>query len=65
MPITHEQIERFRQTMKTDHGVDLSFDDAKIRYYELLNLYWILAHKAPEPGRPYTPPPPAPWMGEL
>lgn len=60
MPITDEQIERFRELMQTHHGVELSFDDAKIRYFELLDLYWILAHRAPEPGKPYEPPPP-PW----
>ncbi len=62
MPIMEETIERFRARMKADYGEDLSFADAKGRYLELLNLFWILAHKAPKVGKPLHEPPPPPWL---
>lgn len=62
MPITDETIERFRQMMKEKHGVELSFAEAKGRYLELLNLFWILAHKPPKEGEPPYEPPPPPWL---
>ena len=62
MAITDADIERFREQMKSRYHVDLSFDDAKTRYHELLNLFWLLAHKPPEPGElPYEPSSP-PWL---
>jgi hypothetical protein len=60
--ITDEAVENFRRMMKDDHGVDLDFVEAKVRYLQLLNLFWILAHRAPKEGDPPYEPPPPPWL---
>ncbi len=60
--ITDEKIEHFRQLMKKECGVDLDFVEAKVRYLQLLNLFWICAHRVPTDGEgPFEPPPP-PWL---
>ncbi len=62
MTVTDADIERFRRQMNARCGVDVSFADAKIRYFQLLNLFWILAHKPPEKGEPPYEPPAPPWL---
>lgn len=48
--------------MKERHDIDLDFLSAKTRYLQLLYLYWILAHRPPNPNeQPYDPPRP-PWL---
>ena len=64
MAIKNEQakVEEFQKIIVEDCGEDISYEDSKARYYELLNLYWILGHRPPASGEsPYTPPPP-PWL---
>lgn len=61
MPITDETIEHFREEMKEKHGEDLSFAEAKGRYLELLNLFWLFAHKPPKEGKSRDIPSP-PWI---
>lgn len=60
--ITEESIEDFRRMMREEYRCDLDFDQAKVRYLQLLNLFWILAHRAPKPGEPPYEPPPPPWL---
>ncbi len=62
MQITDETIDRFRARMEADYDEVLSFAEAKGRYLELLNLFWLLSHKAPKPGEPPYEPPPPPWL---
>lgn len=56
-----EKVERFRRMLKEQYGEDASFEEAKGRYLKILNLFWILSHKPPEPGEPPYDPPPPPW----
>lgn len=62
MPIDDQTIERFRQKMKDEFGEEMTFAEAKGRYLELLNLFWILAHKPPQEGELSYEPPPPPWL---
>jgi hypothetical protein len=61
MEISDAKIERFRKRLKDEFGDELSFGDAKSRYLKILNLFWILSHKAPEPGEAPYDPPDSPW----
>jgi len=56
-----EKIEVFRKRLKDEFHEEVSFVEAKSRYLKILNLFWILSHKAPEHGHPYEPPLP-PWL---
>lgn len=60
--ITDEDVENFRNMMKEECGADLDFVEAKVRYIQLLNFFWILAHRAPKKGEPPYEPPPPPWF---
>ncbi len=55
-------VERFRTLMRDKCGLELSLVDAKVRYLQLLNLFWILAHKPPQRGEPPYEPPTPPWI---
>ncbi len=61
MPITDETIDHFREEMKEKYGEQLSSAEAKGRYLELLNLFWILSHKPPKEGEYHDIPSP-PWI---
>jgi hypothetical protein len=62
MVITDETFERFRQNMQEKHGEKMTFIESKVRYLNLMHLFWILAHKVPAEGEsPYEPPHP-PWL---
>lgn len=61
MSITDETIEHFREEMKERYDENLSFAEAKGRYLELLNLFWLLAHKPPKEGEPRDIPS-QPWI---
>lgn len=54
-------VRLFQRWMKAAHNEELSETDATFRYCEILSLYWMLAHKAPEPGEAPAEPPAPPW----
>lgn len=63
MPINDEHVRDFqRRLTEMDPSVELSFEEAKQRYHELLHLYWVLAHRPPNEGGPKEHPPPPPWL---
>jgi hypothetical protein len=63
MAITDDDIREFQRVMATeDPSIELTFEEAKQRYHELLYLYWNLAHKPPGKGEPPYHPPPPPWV---
>jgi hypothetical protein len=61
MPITDQTIEHFREEMKERYGEDLSFAEAKGRYLELLNFFWLLSYEPPKGGESRDVPSP-PWI---
>ena len=49
------------ENLKEINIEDLSFAVAKGRYLELLNLFWLFAHKPPKEGEPRDIPSPQ-WI---
>ena len=62
MDIRDDRVERFRWRLNEEFHEELSFEEAKSRYLKILNLFWILSHKPPEPGEGPYDPPPSPWL---
>ena len=61
MEIDSETFERFRKRMKDTFNEEMTFEEAKHRHLELLDFFWLLAHKPPEEGEPPYEPPLPPW----
>lgn len=62
MPFDDDQIKRYQDRMKDRYGEEVSFEDAKHRLNQLLQWYWILAHRPPAEGEPPYSPPTPPWL---
>ena len=60
--LPEKDVESFRTLMQEKYGETLSSADARLRYCELMSLFWLLAHKPPAPGEPAYEPPAPPWQ---